>query len=176
LQCLLGDSAGGNFAAATTLRILSHNYDVRCGNSNGTEISLPCGLILLYPNLDFTMTSWMSEDQLQVIKSESLHDVTDEVMKTKRDYSRRKSVLQAFDEEGIQKNGDTVGPHQPQSQQTAGKRKILGTQLAMTSRSAFVQDRIISTDLVSFIVLQCLIFVDESHGNSLYRTRQQTQL
>ena len=144
---LVGDSAGGNFVAAVTLMVLSHNHEVRAGSIvNGREIELPSGLVMLYPNLDFTMTSWMSEDQLQVIKSESLHDITENVLSTKRDYSSRRSLL-------LPDHDCTEAINHHNEEKPVMKIQPIGTQLAMTSRSAYVQDRIISTDLMRAMVI-----------------------
>ncbi|ORX53116.1 alpha/beta-hydrolase [Hesseltinella vesiculosa] len=87
---VLGDSAGGNVTTAVTLQILTHNEQVkRHRSSTGYLLSptptsnyaaeplfddilpAPCGLILIYPALDFEMSCWMHPDQLSMIRAES---------------------------------------------------------------------------------------------------------
>lgn len=62
---LTGDSAGGNLATGTALMIIEHNNTV--ADSRGF-IPSPAGLVLLYPALDMNIGSWMSEDQMALIR------------------------------------------------------------------------------------------------------------
>ncbi|KAG0172585.1 hypothetical protein DFQ28_004882 [Apophysomyces sp. BC1034] len=79
-----GDSAGGNVSAAVTLKIISHNQQLKAGFNDGssyvmaghepvlgTPIPIPVGLILIYPALDFEMSCWMSPSQLSLIRAQS---------------------------------------------------------------------------------------------------------
>ncbi|KAG8903225.1 hypothetical protein FRB99_003578 [Tulasnella sp. 403] len=58
---LTGDSAGGNLAVCTMLKILE----------SPTFIPRPLALVLSYPALDFNYTSWMSPSNLAVLRSEA---------------------------------------------------------------------------------------------------------
>lgn len=63
---LTGDSAGGNLATGTTLMILQTQ-----GPNSGPISTLPspAGLILMYPALDMNIGSWMTDDQMALIKN-----------------------------------------------------------------------------------------------------------
>ena len=62
---LTGDSAGGNLATGTTLMVIQSN---QTGNSRGILPS-PAGLVLLYPALDMNISSWMTDDQMALIRN-----------------------------------------------------------------------------------------------------------
>ncbi|KAI9492342.1 Alpha/Beta hydrolase protein [Zychaea mexicana] len=74
---IVGDSAGGNLAAAVTLKILSHNQDIKTRSALKVDevpqsaIQVPDGLVLIYPALDFEMTCWMTPAQLSLLRSHS---------------------------------------------------------------------------------------------------------
>ncbi|KAI7860993.1 Alpha/Beta hydrolase protein [Circinella umbellata] len=78
---VLGDSAGGNLTAAVTLKILSHNQEIKTRSSLKVDelplstIQVPDGLILIYPALDFEMTCWMTPNQLSVLRSQSTNQM-----------------------------------------------------------------------------------------------------
>lgn len=142
---IVGDSAGGNFAASVLLKALQDN------------LPRPAGLILIYPNLDYNIHSWMSDDQMALFKSESLKEIPAAILDTKQNYERRKSVLQLIPDSkptSFLKPPSKITPVQQTPAQTntsedlRKKRKTIGTRLAMTSRVAFSQDRIITTELM----------------------------
>jgi acetyl esterase/lipase len=141
---IVGDSAGGNFAASVILKALQEN------------LPRPAGLILIYPNLDFNIHSWMSEEQMALFKSESMKEIPAAILDTKHDYERRKSVLQlipdskptSFLKPPPKANPLQQTPAHPNGAEIRKKRKAIGTRLAMTSRVAFSQDRIITTELM----------------------------
>lgn len=62
---LTGDSAGGNLATGTTLMVIQSN---QTGNSRGI-LPCPAGLVLLYPALDMNISSWMTDDQMALIRN-----------------------------------------------------------------------------------------------------------
>jgi len=99
----------------------------------------------------------MSDDQMALFKSESLKEIPAAVLDTKQNYERRKSVLQLIPDSkpaSFLKPASKIMPVQQtlaQPNTTEGlrkKRKAIGTRLAMTSRVAFSQDRIITTELM----------------------------
>jgi len=144
---IIGDSAGGNFAASVELMILHEN------------LPRPIGLVLIYPNLDYNIHSWMTEEQMLLFKSASMKEIPSAVLDTKQNYERRKSVLQITPDSqdssflkplsanGVVGKGANVKP-MVTVQTKKQKRKNLATRLAMTSRVAFSQDRIITTELM----------------------------
>ena len=133
----VGDSAGGNIAASVLLRVLNE------------KLPRPIGVILIYPNLDYNIHSWMSDEEMALFKSHSMKEIPSAVLDTKQNYERRKSVLQlipdsqpsSFLKRQDEKRGEAVdGKKKP--------RAKIATRLAMTSRVAFSQDRIITTELM----------------------------
>jgi acetyl esterase/lipase len=129
---LVGDSAGGNYVSAVTILILEHNSQA----PHKDKIPVPDGLVLIYPFLDFNITSWMTADHLRLLRQESQGELG--VMTSKRHHERRKSVLQVFPDERVQgEEGNSKG----------------GARLAMTSRVSFFQDRIISADMMRAMAL-----------------------
>lgn len=62
---LSGDSAGGNLATGTTLMVIQSN---QTGTSRGI-LPCPAGLVLLYPSLDMNIGSWMTDDQMALIRN-----------------------------------------------------------------------------------------------------------
>ena len=149
---IIGDSAGGNFAASVLLKLLREN------------LLRPVGLILIYPNLDYNIHSWMSDDQMALFKSESMKEIPSAVLDTKQNYERRKSVLQIIPDSKptsflkpipptaakLIVNQSPVKPpaRPPAADISRKKHKGMPTRLAMTSRVAFSQDRIITTELM----------------------------
>jgi len=134
---IVGDSAGGNFAASVLLKLLHEN------------LLRPIGLILIYPNLDFNIHSWMTDDQMALFKSESLKEIPAAVLDTKQNYERRKSVLQMVpDSKPTSFLKPPAKPVSPTPETLRKKRKTMATRLAMTSRVAYSQDRIITTELM----------------------------
>jgi len=136
---LVGDSAGGNFAASLLLRVLNE------------RLPRPIGLILIYPNLDYNIHSWMSDDQMALFKSQSMKEIPSGVLDTKQNYERRKSVLQLTPDSepsSFLRKESTRPPSEPVQALRKKKNPGIATRLAMTSRVAFSQDRIITTELM----------------------------
>ena len=63
---LTGDSAGGNLATSTALMIIQSNGS---GGTRGLSLPSPAGLVLMYPALDMNLGSWMTDDQMALIKN-----------------------------------------------------------------------------------------------------------
>jgi len=145
---LVGDSAGGNFAASVLLKVLNE------------KLLRPIGLILIYPNLDYNIHSWMSDQQMALFKSESMKEIPSAVLDTKQNYERRKSVLQLIPDSKPTSFLKPISPttakpipkqspvKPPASEISSKKHKGMHTRLAMTSRVAYSQDRIITTELM----------------------------
>ncbi|PPQ99438.1 hypothetical protein CVT24_005245 [Panaeolus cyanescens] len=69
---LSGDSAGGCLAVNVTLRILELRAE-----PEQVYLPLPTAVILNYPALDFNFTSWMSNENLRILKSEQQTSATE---------------------------------------------------------------------------------------------------
>lgn len=164
---LVGDSAGGNYVVAVMLMLLE--------NQSNPQIPLPSGLVLIYPFLDFNITSWMNAEHLRLLRQESAGDL--KVLHSKKHHERRKSVLQVYPDQMPQslKLSDLQSQAQAQAQAqesvtreqrrsfkpshkrsasaNRNQERPLGTRVAMTSRVSFFQDRIISPDMMRAMAL-----------------------
>lgn len=89
---LTGDSAGGNLATGTALMIIEHNNQLASGAARGGMIPSPAGLVLLYPALDMNIGSWMTEDQMALIRKPGTKETAgNEVDPGMEGFIRRKS-------------------------------------------------------------------------------------
>ncbi|KAF9231934.1 Alpha/Beta hydrolase protein [Melanogaster broomeanus] len=64
---LSGDSAGGTLVVAVMVKIIQYNAALPVG---APKLPAPVSLVLSYAALDFNFTSWMSPDNLRVLRSE----------------------------------------------------------------------------------------------------------
>ncbi|TFK44388.1 Alpha/Beta hydrolase protein [Crucibulum laeve] len=64
-----GDSAGATLCINAVLKVLEHNQ-ISLSTHQGSTLPLPMALVLNYAALDFNFTSWMSADNLRVLRSE----------------------------------------------------------------------------------------------------------
>ncbi|KIJ67977.1 hypothetical protein HYDPIDRAFT_173697 [Hydnomerulius pinastri MD-312] len=64
---LSGDSAGATLVVGVMIKILQYNAALPIGTQN---LPAPVSLVLNYAALDFNFTSWMSPDNLRVLRSE----------------------------------------------------------------------------------------------------------
>jgi len=90
-----GDSAGGNLCAGVTLMILNAAHD-DLDDSHGVGMGLrslppPEGLLLIYPSLDFNINSWMTDEQVRLIRERSTRQTNRGVVRKKSDYFARAS-------------------------------------------------------------------------------------
>lgn len=95
----------------------------------------------------------MADDQMALFKSESMKEIPSAVLDTKQNYERRKSVLQIIPDSKPTSflnpsSKSAESPAAPTGDVARKKRKTFATRLAMTSRVAFSQDRIITTELM----------------------------
>ncbi|ODO03459.1 hormone-sensitive lipase [Cryptococcus wingfieldii CBS 7118] len=84
---LSGDSAGGNICATIMLRIIEYP----------THIPRPISLVLAYPALDFNFTSWMSPQNLSVLRTEQSETQIPGMIHGK-DHMRHKAPLSVVDD------------------------------------------------------------------------------
>ena len=139
---LTGDSAGGNFAAATVLMIINAASTSSTGylmEAGWKGLPLPEGVILIYPSLDLNMSSWMSDEQLNLIRQRSTMDTNRNVVRGKSEYYEKAS--------GTSRH---PSPHpSPPSPQTPE----YSTRLAMTSRLSYFNDRILTPEMMRAMVI-----------------------
>ncbi|KAL1954401.1 hypothetical protein VTO42DRAFT_1216 [Malbranchea cinnamomea] len=86
---LTGDSAGGNLATGLTLMILqSRSKDSQKWLAEDV-LPPPEGLVLIYPSLDMNIGSWMTDEQLSLIRDRGMRKTNKNVLRRKsEDYYR----------------------------------------------------------------------------------------
>ncbi|KAI6032828.1 Alpha/Beta hydrolase protein [Pisolithus orientalis] len=67
---LSGDSAGAALVVGVMVKILQFNQSLPATSPSSARLELPAALVLSYAALDFNFTSWMSPDNLRVLRSE----------------------------------------------------------------------------------------------------------
>jgi acetyl esterase/lipase len=80
---LTGDSAGGNLATATILMILESGSTETRQHQGGTALPVPDGLVLMYPGLDLDISSWISDEQMSLIKDRRMRKLNRNMLRQK---------------------------------------------------------------------------------------------
>ncbi|KAF2460259.1 Alpha/Beta hydrolase protein [Lineolata rhizophorae] len=84
-----GDSAGGNLAVGMTLMVLeSGSTDTRRWHGE-KPLPPPEGLVLIYPALDMNIGSWMTDEQMALIRDRRDRKVNEGVLRRKSDDYRK---------------------------------------------------------------------------------------
>jgi len=80
---LTGDSAGGNLATGTVLMIVeAGSTDARQFHGQ-SRLPIPDGLILMYPGLDMNIGSWMSDEEMSLIKDRKMRKMNKNMLRQK---------------------------------------------------------------------------------------------
>ncbi|ORX81110.1 alpha/beta-hydrolase, partial [Basidiobolus meristosporus CBS 931.73] len=133
---MMGDSAGGNIAASVVLKALERK----------PAVPLPDGVILIYGCLDFNISSWMSNAQMELIRAQSVKSLPS-LMEAKDHLSHRSPLAVEPDLE----RKWSSHKHRAIQERIKVPYKLSsnsGTRLSMTSRMSFFNDRIITPDLM----------------------------
>ncbi|KAK3304640.1 Alpha/Beta hydrolase protein [Chaetomium strumarium] len=80
---ITGDSAGGTLAAATTLMIIESGSSPVRRFQGQTDLPVPAGLVLFYPALDMNIGSWMSEEQMTLLKDRRMRGTNKRIIERK---------------------------------------------------------------------------------------------
>jgi len=84
-----GDSAGGNLAAAMVLMVLqSASTETRRWHGEAS-LPPPDGLVLVYPALDMNIGSWMTDEQMALIRDRQTRKTNNAVLQQKSDDYKR---------------------------------------------------------------------------------------
>ncbi|WEW57184.1 hypothetical protein PRK78_002646 [Emydomyces testavorans] len=86
---LTGDSAGGNLATGLTLMILQTGSTDSRRWRGEDSLPAPAGLILIYPSLDMNIGSWMTDEQMSLIRDRGMRKTNKNVlMRKSEDYHK----------------------------------------------------------------------------------------
>ena len=167
---LTGDSAGGNLAAGTTLMVLQSQFST---TGQGPALPSPAGLVLLYPTLDMNIGSWMTDDQMALIKNPRTAKKHENFIRRKsEDIDKRYTPSTPRpddddDDDGVEhgffaprQNGharenekaDTDVKTQ-QDTATALKPQPLKTRLAVSSVISYFGDRILTPEMMRAMII-----------------------
>ncbi|KAK3344187.1 hormone-sensitive lipase [Lasiosphaeria hispida] len=80
---ITGDSAGGTLATSMTLMIIESGSSPIRRFQGQTDLPIPDGLILFYPGLDMNIGSWMSDEQMALIKDRSMRGTNKRIIHRK---------------------------------------------------------------------------------------------
>ncbi|KAK3989587.1 putative hydrolase [Cladorrhinum sp. PSN332] len=80
---ITGDSAGGTLATATTIMIIESGSSPIRRFQGQTDLPIPAGLVLFYPALDMNIGSWMSDEQMSLIKDRRMRGTNKRVYNQK---------------------------------------------------------------------------------------------
>ena len=166
---ITGDSAGGNLACGTTLMVIQSNQS---GTSRGILPS-PAGLVLLYPALDFNIGSWMTDDQMALIRNPRTAKKYERFIKRKsedidRRYTPTTPKPTSDDEDDL--NHDFFAPRgdksemEPLSRQNTdveaqkqvvqtSKPQTMRTRLAVSSIISYFGDRILTPEMMRAMII-----------------------
>ncbi|KIX07482.1 uncharacterized protein Z518_02135 [Rhinocladiella mackenziei CBS 650.93] len=172
---LTGDSAGGNLAVGTTLMVIQSNL---AGTSRGILPS-PAGLVLLYPSLDMNISSWMTDDQMALIRNPRTAKKYERFIKRKsEDIDRRYTPTTpkpVSDDEEDDPNHDFFAPREEEGKEPSAvaaavtrhdtdveaqqqvvalsKPQALRTRLAVSSIISYFGDRILTPEMMRAMII-----------------------
>ncbi|KIW77652.1 hypothetical protein Z517_07484 [Fonsecaea pedrosoi CBS 271.37] len=168
---ITGDSAGGNLACGTTLMVIQSNQ------SSATRgiLPSPAGLVLLYPALDFNIGSWMTDDQMALIRNPRTAKKYERFIKRKsEDIDRRytPTTPRPMSDDEDDHNHDFFAPRvespiqderplarkstdvEAQKQAVAlSKPQPLKTRLAVSSIISYFGDRILTPEMMRAMII-----------------------
>jgi acetyl esterase/lipase len=157
---ITGDSAGGNLAVGTMLLILLEQD--RIGAKGKEQLYPPEGIVLIYPGLDFNMRNWMAPEHMEFYRTKSGGSNTDEGSKVNQHMLHDKNAQYShLAQTGESSSSDDDTPSMSETSNsvsyeniTSGnKRTPSHDRLAMTSMISYVQDRIISPEMLRAMIL-----------------------
>ncbi|KAK5047965.1 hypothetical protein LTR84_006155 [Exophiala bonariae] len=169
---LTGDSAGGNLATGTALMIIQSN---QASNTRGILPS-PAGLVLMYPALDMNIGSWMTDDQMALIRNPRTSKKYETFIKRKsEDIDRRytPTTPKPSDDGEDDPNHDFFATREesPQQQQKPPLKRVdtdveaqkqavadskpqpLRTRLAVSSIISYFGDRILTPEMMRAMII-----------------------
>ncbi|KXJ96691.1 Alpha/Beta hydrolase protein [Microdochium bolleyi] len=144
--------AGGNIATAMTLMIIESAISSRGTASGEPPLSIPDGLMLLYPALDMNIGNWMSDEQMALVKDRK-------TKVTNKNYIRRKT-MQYSDIAGTPHHSDDEDDDKGKPASPITRRKSLShqpeplrTRLAMSSMLSYFNDRVLTPEMMRAMII-----------------------
>ncbi|KAL4754691.1 hypothetical protein BDW72DRAFT_200649 [Aspergillus terricola var. indicus] len=172
---LTGDSAGANLAVGTTLMVLQSSDRRESLGQGQSSLPAPDGLVLSYPALNMKIESWMTEEHVALIQEKSTNRSV--VQRKDMDYKRltpfatpgassddlqKNSYLSEPDLEtgtlmdeaaGLEIDGDGEALDTQTAYLANNQPKKIQTRLAVSSMISYVNDRILSPEMMRAMVI-----------------------
>lgn len=158
---LTGDSAGGNLATGTALMIIQANSSPTV-SSRGI-LPTPAGLVLLYPALDMNIGSWMTDDQMALIRAPGTAKKHSNFVKRKSEDIDRRYTPGTPRPTDDDPDHDFFAPRPPRRENTdveaqqnavaVSKPQPLRTRLAVSSIISYFGDRIITPEMMRAMII-----------------------
>lgn len=179
-----GDSAGGNLAVGLILMLLQESpHSSYFAGDRSRALPLPEALITIYPALDMSISNWMTDEQMALIKTPERRKTNQAVLRHKSDDYRR---LTPNTPHGSDDQFETSQPPRSSSLWRSGSRasgNMLGegedeamtaspvsteaktnaapssapqpirTRLAMSSMISYFNDRILSPEMLRAMII-----------------------
>ena len=161
-----GDSAGGNLAVGTTLMIIQSQS---LSSEKIPALPTPAGVVLMYPALDMNIGSWMTDDQMALIKNPRTAKKHENFVRRKsEDIDRRytPSTPRPYDDDAERdpnhdffsrpSAGKTVFETDVEAQGKAvanSKPQPLKTRLAVSSIISYFGDRILTPEMMRAMII-----------------------
>lgn len=116
---ITGDSAGGNLATATTIMIIESGSSPVRRFQGQSDLPIPSALVLFYPALDMNIGSWMSDEQMSLIKDRQMRRTNKRIIHRKAmQYDHLVGTPHASDDEDDSTaNGSSNSRSTPESEQ-----------------------------------------------------------
>jgi acetyl esterase/lipase len=109
-----GDSAGGNLATSLVLMVLqSASTETRRWHGE-TSLPPPAGLVLVYPALDMNIGSWMTDEQMALIRDRRTRKTNEAVLRQKsEDYKRLTPKTPMHSDNEMDDEDHSISPLKP---------------------------------------------------------------
>ncbi|KAL4785171.1 CLN3 protein-domain-containing protein [Aspergillus varians] len=172
---LTGDSAGANLAVGTALMVLQSGSRGLTLGQDQSSLPRPSGLVLSYPALNMKIESWMTEEQMSLVQDKS----TSRSVKQRKDTDyqrltpyatpgasvddlRQNSYLSEPDLEAGALVEETPGLAMDEDKEETpeihaayhdNQPKKIQTRLAVSSMISYVNDRILSPEMMRAMII-----------------------
>jgi acetyl esterase/lipase len=172
---LTGDSAGGNLATGLMIMIIESGSTDQRQFQGQVSLPIPEGLVLTYPSLDMNIGSWMSDEQMSLIKDRRMRDTNKNILRRKdMHYTLAAGTPHQSDgddyfppqnEQASAPTKDVAAPVQladrpptpvpNHTRRPSGSHQYepLKTRLAMSSMISYVNDRILSPEMMRAMII-----------------------
>lgn len=167
---LTGDSAGGNLAAGLTLMVLqSGSTGSRRWRGEGS-LPAPAGLVLIYPSLDMNINSWMTDEQMALIRERNVRKTNHNILRRKsEDYYKLTPTTPRHSDDDLGGSGESSLHHEQHDKRVDrpvpgniayqiaaladNKPRQIKTRLAVSSMISYFNDRIITPEMMRAMII-----------------------